>query len=128
MMLNQDRNITVEEGSFHGPDKKLKPFAKMALIEFRSRLEKSIQENDLFDNMYITRKIDKCHSKTDLREDVIDKRDISLSLWGVPLLPSDDHEGTDVILMKFLRARDFKVLEAFELLQKNINMEERIRH
>lgn len=81
MMLNQDRNITVEEGSVDGPDRKLKPFAKMALIEFRSRLEKSIQENDLFDNMYITRKIDKCHSKTDLREDVIDKRHFSF-LYG----------------------------------------------
>ncbi|KAI3840763.1 hypothetical protein MKX03_006499 [Papaver bracteatum] len=77
-----------------------------------------MQANDLFDNMYITRKIDKCHSKADLREDVIDKRDISL--WGVPLLPSEDHEGTDVILLKFLRARDFKVLEAFELLQKTL--------
>ncbi|KAI3898626.1 hypothetical protein MKW98_000739 [Papaver atlanticum] len=117
-MENQDRNITVEEGSVHGPDKKLKPYAKMALIEFRLRLEKSIQANDLFDNMHITRKIDKCHSKADLREDVIDKRDISL--WGVPLLPSEDHEGTDVILLKFLRARDFKVLEAFELLQKTL--------
>lgn len=126
MMENQDRNITVEEGSVHGPDKKLKPYAKTALIEFRSRLEKSMEANDLFGNMYITRKIDKRHSKADLREDVIDKRDISL--WGVPLLPSEDHEGTDVILLKFLRARDFKVLEAFELLQKNINMEERIRH
>ncbi|KAI3889922.1 hypothetical protein MKX03_020224 [Papaver bracteatum] len=114
-MENQDRNITVEEGSVHGPDKKLKPYAKMALIEFRLRLENS---NDLFNNMYITRKIDKCHSKTDLREDVIEKRDISL--WGVPLLHSEDHEGTDVILLKFLRARDFKVLEAFELLQKTL--------
>lgn len=35
-------------------------------------------------------------------------------------MPGEDHEGTDVILLKFLRARDFKVLEAFELLQKTL--------
>ncbi|WOL12251.1 patellin-4 [Canna indica] len=43
--------------------------------------------------------------------------DMEATLWGVPLLPSKGSEGTDVILLKFLRARDFKVKEAFEMLQ-----------
>ncbi|MCL7031027.1 hypothetical protein MKW94_019743 [Papaver nudicaule] len=112
-MENQDRNITLEDGSAHGPDKKLKPYAKMALIDFRLRLEKAMQANDLF------AKNEELHSEADLLEDdVLDIRDISL--WGVPLLPSEDHEGTDIILLKFLRARDFKVSEALELLQKTL--------
>lgn len=46
--------------------------------------------------------------------------DKDISLWGVPLLPSKGAEGTDVILLKFLRARDFKVYEAFEMLKKTL--------
>ncbi|KAF8060458.1 hypothetical protein N665_1214s0010 [Sinapis alba] len=46
--------------------------------------------------------------------------DNDIELWGVPLLPSKGDEGTDVILLKFLRARDFKVNEAFEMLKKTL--------
>ncbi|KAI3835920.1 hypothetical protein MKX03_029297 [Papaver bracteatum] len=48
---------------------------------------------------------------------VVDK---DISLWGVPLLPSAGSEATDVILLKFLRARDFKVNEAFEMLKNTL--------
>ncbi|KAL6492798.1 Patellin-3 [Orobanche gracilis] len=37
-----------------------------------------------------------------------------ISIWGVPLLRD---EKSDVILLKFLRARDFKVKEAFAMLK-----------
>ncbi|XP_013598649.1 PREDICTED: patellin-4-like isoform X1 [Brassica oleracea var. oleracea] len=46
--------------------------------------------------------------------------DNDIELWGVPLLPSKGAEGTDVILLKFLRARDFKVNDAFEMLKKTL--------
>ncbi|PON87230.1 Cellular retinaldehyde binding/alpha-tocopherol transport [Trema orientale] len=46
--------------------------------------------------------------------------DRDISLWGVPLLPSKGAEGTDVVLLKFLRAREFKVNEAFEMLKKTL--------
>ncbi|KAF3606017.1 hypothetical protein DY000_02047605 [Brassica cretica] len=46
--------------------------------------------------------------------------DNDIELWGVPLLPSKGAEATDVILLKFLRARDFKVNEAFEMLKKTL--------
>lgn len=38
------------------------------------------------------------------------------SMWGVPLLGGDDR--ADVILLKFLRARDFKVGDALRMLEK----------
>ncbi|KAJ7969203.1 patellin-4 [Quillaja saponaria] len=46
--------------------------------------------------------------------------DKEISLWGIPLLPSRGTEGTDVILLKFLRAREFKVNDAFEMLRKTL--------
>jgi hypothetical protein len=38
----------------------------------------------------------------------------------VSLLPSKGNEGIDVVLLKFLRAREFKVNEAFEMLKKTL--------
>ncbi|KAH0985248.1 hypothetical protein GBA52_012425 [Prunus armeniaca] len=46
--------------------------------------------------------------------------DKDISLWGVPLFPGKGFEGTDVVLLKFLRAREFKVNEAFEMLKKTL--------
>lgn len=43
-----------------------------------------------------------------------------ISLWGVPLLTSKGCESTDVILLKFLRAREFKVNEAHEMLMNTL--------
>ncbi|CBI17199.3 unnamed protein product, partial [Vitis vinifera] len=39
-----------------------------------------------------------------------------VSIWGIPLLKD---ERSDMILLKFLRAREFKVKEAFAMLKKN---------
>ncbi|KAL4032134.1 hypothetical protein IC575_005198 [Cucumis melo] len=44
-----------------------------------------------------------------------------LSIWGVPLLEDD---RTDVILLKFLRARDFKVRDAFLMFRNTIRWRE----
>ncbi|CAN6683822.1 unnamed protein product [Malus baccata var. baccata] len=49
--------------------------------------------------------------------EVVDK---DISLWGVPLFPGKGFEGTDVVLLKFLRAREFKVNETFEMLKKTL--------
>ncbi|XP_062083731.1 patellin-3-like [Humulus lupulus] len=40
-----------------------------------------------------------------------------VSIWGVPLLAD---ERSDVILLKFLRARDFKVKDAFVMLRNTV--------
>uniref|UniRef100_A0A7N0TNJ1 Patellin-3 n=1 Tax=Kalanchoe fedtschenkoi TaxID=63787 RepID=A0A7N0TNJ1_KALFE len=39
------------------------------------------------------------------------------SIWGIPLLAD---ERSDVILLKFLRARDFKVKEAFSMIRNTV--------
>lgn len=41
-----------------------------------------------------------------------------VSLWGIPLLKD---ERSDVILLKFLRARDFKAKESFSMLKNTIS-------
>ncbi|XP_058197000.1 patellin-4 [Rhododendron vialii] len=46
--------------------------------------------------------------------------DEDISIWGVPLLPSKGGEGLDVVLLKFLRARDFKVNDAYEMVVKTL--------
>lgn len=47
------------------------------------------------------------------------------SMWGVPLLGEDDQ--TNVVLLKFLRARDFKVSESFSMLQKCLQWREEFK-
>lgn len=46
--------------------------------------------------------------------------DRDISIWGVPLLPSKGNESTNIVLLKFLRAREFKVNEALEMLKKTL--------
>lgn len=41
----------------------------------------------------------------------------AVSIWGIPLLKD---ERSDVILLKFLRARDFKVKDAFAMIKNTI--------
>ncbi|KAK1426236.1 hypothetical protein QVD17_14905 [Tagetes erecta] len=40
-----------------------------------------------------------------------------ISIWGIPILKDD---RTDVVLLKFLRARDFKLKEAFTMLKDTL--------
>ncbi|KAL5740297.1 hypothetical protein ACOSQ2_029477 [Xanthoceras sorbifolium] len=40
------------------------------------------------------------------------------SMWGIPLLGGGGDERADVILLKFLRARDFKVQDSYNMLAK----------
>ncbi|EEF36972.1 patellin-3 [Ricinus communis] len=50
-------------------------------------------------------------------KDVIQVPPEEVSIWGIPLLAD---ERSDVILLKFLRARDFKVRDAFTMLKNTI--------
>ncbi|KAG9144987.1 hypothetical protein Leryth_017463 [Lithospermum erythrorhizon] len=54
-------------------------------------------------------------SVTQQRDDLRD-----VEIWGVPLLPSKGHECTDIVLMKFLKAKNYRVSKAFCLLQKTM--------
>lgn len=46
--------------------------------------------------------------------------DREVSLWGVPLLARKNDEATNVVLLKFLRAREFRVKESLEMLQATL--------
>ncbi|KAL8089147.1 hypothetical protein AgCh_038789 [Apium graveolens] len=89
---------------------------KKALVELRGKVENAILSNSLLgedEKEILSGKVE-----GNLRE---------LTLWGVPLLPSKGHEATDVILTKFLKARDFKAIEAFNMIQKTLKWRRRLK-
>ncbi|KAJ6822891.1 putative patellin-6 [Iris pallida] len=47
-----------------------------------------------------------------------------LSLWSIPLTDSPDDERTDVVLLKFLRARDFNPAQAHSMLLRCVEWRE----
>ncbi|XAR61095.1 hypothetical protein NMG60_11034706 [Bertholletia excelsa] len=86
----------------------LKHSRKQALLDFRCKVEDAILSNHI---------LGKNKGKLSFKE----KESIrDIALWGVPLLPSKGHEGTDVILLKFLRAKAFRVSEAFGMLRRTL--------
>ncbi|XP_022771273.1 patellin-4-like isoform X2 [Durio zibethinus] len=105
-----------EPPSFQEDEKKvameMKQRQKKALIEFRCRVEDAILGNYLLGkaNNYGCRK-ESAKAIEQLKE---------ITLWGVPLMPSKRHEGTDIVLLKFLKEKDYKVHEAFEMLRKTL--------
>jgi hypothetical protein len=59
-------------------------------------------------------------SLQNLKKKLLSSDEISqnASLWGVSLLNGVDDDVADVLLLKFLRARDFKVNDAYNMLVK----------
>ncbi|XP_027354360.1 patellin-2-like isoform X2 [Abrus precatorius] len=54
------------------------------------------------------------------KEKEVEKKEVSpeeVEIWGIPLLAD---ERSDVILLKFLRARDFKVKDAFTMIKNTV--------
>lgn len=74
-----------------------------ALSHFRFKLEDMIQRNCLFGQPKQTTPSSK-----------------DITLWGIPLLPSRGHAGTDAVLLKFLEASGYRVQEAFEMLRETL--------
>nr|XP_043636535.1 patellin-6 [Erigeron canadensis] len=55
----------------------------------------------------------------ELKEKLTTPENADISMWGIPLLPTTTtSEKADVILLKFLRARDFRVQDSLTMLQK----------
>ncbi|KAF8092840.1 hypothetical protein N665_0400s0039 [Sinapis alba] len=88
------------------------------LVDTKEEVKPEDAEEEKKTEAVVTTKEAKAETVEQEEEDEIVDNDIEL--WGVPLLPSKGAEGTDVILLKFLRARDFKVNEAFEMLKKTL--------
>jgi len=82
---------------------------KKSLLEFRCKIQEAIFGKYLLGEGEKGDKISL--PKENLRD---------ITLWGVPLLPSRAHEGTDIVLRKFLKAKDYKVNDAFDMLQKTL--------
>jgi len=93
---------------------------KKALFELRSNLEDALQGDFLFGCAHLAL------LNEEERKGLENLKDIAL--WGVPLLPSKRHEGTDVVLLKFLKAQGYKVNDALEMLRKTLiwRMKEKI--
>lgn len=84
---------------------------RKSLVEFKFLVQESIKNQTFTTGTPAkTQEIQTPSTEiTDLPQEV--------SIWGVPLLKDD---RTDVILLKFLRARDFKIKESFAMLKKTI--------
>ncbi|CAI9097217.1 OLC1v1033592C3 [Oldenlandia corymbosa var. corymbosa] len=83
------RTLSFKEDTYIASN--LKPSEKKALQDLKDRLHQS-------------------------SSDGADSSSSKFSMWGVPLLGGD--EKADVILLKFLRARDFRVPESHQMLMK----------
>ncbi|KAG6662733.1 hypothetical protein CIPAW_03G264800 [Carya illinoinensis] len=109
---NEHEKETGQEDEIAYADE-MKSKKKNELLQFRRKVEEAIIGN------YLLGKPGKNPSATQANPKTKEQlRDITI--WGVPLLPSKGHAGTDVVLLKFLRARDFKVQDAFEMLRKTL--------
>ncbi|XP_072986445.1 patellin-4-like [Typha latifolia] len=106
-----EKNSSFKEESNFLTD--LKEHEKKALMELRSKVEDAILNNKF------SKKEEEEENKDKEKEttQVIDK---DINLWGVPLLPSKCPESNNVILLKFLRAREFKVKDAYKMLEKTL--------
>ncbi|CAN1750090.1 PATL4 [Linum perenne] len=60
-------------------------------------------------------------SASEVKEEPKDSKQMAdIYLWGAPLMPSKGNGSTDVVLLKFLRAREFRVIDAFEMLKNTL--------
>lgn len=86
--------------------------AKKVLLKFRIKVEDAILGDCLLGSpSHVSSTVDSKLVKNEVRD---------VSLWGVPLLPSKGNVGTDMILLKFLKAKDFRVSEALDMLRKTL--------
>jgi len=72
---------------------------------------------DALSNKTLIPKSDVSASTSDVKQDEHEQNSDEISIWGIPLLKD---ERTHVALLKFLRARDFKVNESFQMLKNTL--------
>ncbi|GMI69294.1 hypothetical protein like AT1G30690 [Hibiscus trionum] len=95
------------------PDHDDEKQAKTALIELKRRIEDAIQGNCFLG------KPDGSNVCQDETSKAIGKPK-EIKLWGVPLMPNEPHAGTDTVLLKFLKSKNYNVHDAFENLKKTL--------
>ncbi|GER37563.1 Sec14p-like phosphatidylinositol transfer family protein [Striga asiatica] len=100
-----ERSSDDDDGEITPPIPNLTDSEKKALIDLRSKLEHNILSNATSSSENDGNAPEPGHN---------------VSLWGVPLLPSAKDERTNTLLLKFLRAQEFKTDEALEMLKKTL--------
>lgn len=108
----EESQLLFQEDGKYNAAMEMKERKKKGLIEFRCRVEDAILGN------YLLGKPNNYCSRNESAKAIEQLKEITL--WGVPLMPSKRHEGTDIVLSKFLKAKDYKVHEAFEMLRKTL--------
>ncbi|XP_043701962.1 patellin-6-like [Telopea speciosissima] len=107
--------LSIQQTLQEKPEASPQPFKKSivaSLMEAATLRSPSFKEDTYFIS-YL-----KSSEKKALQEfkDKLSLSHSSESMWGIPLLGGDDR--ADVILLKFLRARDFRVSDSFAMLEK----------
>uniref|UniRef100_A0A5B7BGW4 Putative patellin-3 n=1 Tax=Davidia involucrata TaxID=16924 RepID=A0A5B7BGW4_DAVIN len=91
------------------------PTTEVEIVKEIAPPVESKEEHKRPEEVVVTEVVDKGTVDTGTTE--ITSSPEEFSIWGVPLLKDD---RSDVILLKFLRARDFKVKDAFVMLKNTI--------
>ncbi|CAH8358344.1 unnamed protein product [Eruca vesicaria subsp. sativa] len=86
-----------------------------------------LRSNHLKEDTYFVSELKPTEQKSlqELKEKLSASSFGASSMWGVPLLGGDDR--ADVILLKFLRARDFKVGDSLRMLEKCLEWREEFK-
>lgn len=97
----------------------LSDFQRKALEEFKSLVQEALKDR-VFNPTQTpkTEESQSASSESKTPSSEVSNSPQEVSLWGIPLLKD---ERSDVILLKFLRARDFKAKESFSMLKNTIS-------
>ncbi|KAJ0253591.1 Patellin-6 [Hirschfeldia incana] len=87
----------------------------------------TLRSNHVKEDTYFVSELKPAEQKAlqELKDKLSSSSGASSSMWGVPLLGGDDR--ADVILLKFLRARDFKVGDSLRMLEKCLEWREEFK-
>ncbi|KNA21440.1 hypothetical protein SOVF_043230 [Spinacia oleracea] len=88
-----------------------------SLEDFKTLLKQSLSDKTLLPKSKSATTVESA-IKEEQNPETDSELEQEVSIWGIPLLKD---ERTDVILLKFLRARDFKVNDAFSMLKSTLN-------
>ncbi|CAE6075889.1 unnamed protein product [Arabidopsis arenosa] len=87
----------------------------------------TLRSNNIKEDTYFVSELKPTEQKSlqELKEKLKASSSKASSMWGVSLLGGDDK--ADVILLKFLRARDFKVADSLRMLEKCLEWREEFK-
>ncbi|PHU22633.1 hypothetical protein BC332_07740 [Capsicum chinense] len=114
---HDDNEHTVDQPGQLVSSLDIKSSRRNALLRLRCRVEDAILGGYIYG-----KNKNKLLSVKTITEDLT-----GISLWGVPLLPSKDNARTDIVLMNFLRAKDYGVYDAFKMIRKTLRWRREFR-